>query len=127
MGAGRLQSITNVANAQLSADTALARDILSESQYANGQSSVGLARMEYGNALEKMVAQNIADSPIDRMFFKYVGGKSNPDFVGRNLLSGMNFDITTPGQVAIHLTREGYGLNLNVVTYLRPPNFWTFP
>jgi len=58
--------------------------------------------------------------------FHYVGGPSNPDFVGRSLLRGMTFDITTPRQITAHLLRP-YGPGLNIITYSRPPWFITFP
>jgi hypothetical protein len=49
------------------------------------------------------------------------------DFIGRGLFKGLNFDITTPGQIQSHLSRPGYGPGLNIATYTRPPDFWTFP
>lgn len=45
------------------------------------------------------------------------------DFIGRGLLRGQNFDITTPGQVGAHLARPGYGQGLRVITYERPAGF----
>jgi hypothetical protein len=82
--------------------------------------------MQYGNAVERIVGNKIEDSWIDRSLFEPVGGPSNPDFVGKGPLQGMNFDITTPGQVSSHLAREGYGAGLNVIKYIRPANFLIF-
>ena len=126
LGTARMQALTNAANSRLSAEPALANTVLRQAEYAAGQNSARVASMQYGNAVERMVAQDIQTSPIDRSFFHYVGGPSNPDFIGRGLLRGMNFDITTPRQVTAHLLRP-YGPGLNIITYSRPPWFITFP
>jgi hypothetical protein len=80
--------------------------------------------MQYGNALERLVAREIQASPEYRSILEHVGGPNNPDFIST---SGLNFDITTPGQVAAHLARPGYGTGLNVITYQRPVGFGVFP
>jgi len=84
--------------------------------------------MQYGNAVERMVAQDIRQSPVNRMLFEHVSKpfQRGPDFVGRGPLQGMNFDITTVRGVADHLKRP-YGSGLKVITYQRPPNFTVFP
>jgi hypothetical protein len=48
------------------------------------------------------------------------------DFIGKGVLGGMNFDITTPGQIAAHMARP-YGPGLNILTYIRPAIFNLFP
>jgi hypothetical protein len=70
--------------------------------------------------------QDIPASRIDSILFNYVGSSPGPDFVGRGLLQGFTFDITTTGQVASHLSRV-YGQGLNIVTYRRPLAFLLFP
>lgn len=78
--------------------------------------------MAYGNAVERMVARDVAKSPVLRQIFRAVSkpGKLGPDFEGLGPASGQIFDITTPGSMAAHLGRS-YGPLLRVVTYVRPP------
>jgi hypothetical protein len=80
----------------------------------------------YGNALESLVAQQIENSPEYSAMFRSVGGPNNPDFIGIGEAQGMNFDITTPGQVGAHLARPIYGDGLNVITYQRAQG-WVLP
>jgi hypothetical protein len=125
-----LQNITTAQNAELAANPALARTVLSPAEYAAGQRSVPVARMQYGNAVERIAAEEIRQSPaLHGQLFEHAGGPSRPDFTGvpSGPAAGMNFDITTPAQVNAHLARPGYGPGLNVVTYQRPPLFRLFP
>lgn len=122
-----LQNITNTVNDRLAANLELARDVLTRKEYAAGTRKPWLARMQYGNALERMVGNEIEASTLHQQLFERVGGPSNPDFIGRGGAKGMNFDITTPAAEAAHYQRPGYGAGLNVVTYQRPPTFVTFP
>lgn len=126
LASSRLQSLTNSANNELSANPALAQDVLTQSEYVAGQNSARVALMQYGNAVERIVADKIQGSRIDSQFFEHVGGPSNPDFIGKGILNGLNFDITTPGQITSHLARS-YGPGLNITTYIRPPDFTVFP
>jgi hypothetical protein len=121
-----LQNLTTEAAERLGANPSLAETVLERSRYAAGQRDLRVARMEYGNAVERLVAQEIRESPLHRQIFEYVSGPNNPDFVGRGIFAG-NLDITTPGQIGVHLAREGYGAGLQVVTYQRPATFKLFP
>jgi hypothetical protein len=121
-----LQGITNAQNAKLAANPALAATVLSPAEYAAGQASVSVARLGYGNAVERLVAQQIGESAQLRSVFQHVGGPGRADFLGVGRAAGMTFDITTPGQVASHLARP-YGPGMSIVTYQRPPWFTTLP
>ena len=79
-----MQTLTNRVNVLPGQHPSLAfeSDVLSASQYAAG-SDPSVARMNYGHAVEEMVARDIRFSNIDNLLFKHVGGRSNPDFVGR--------------------------------------------
>lgn len=81
--------------------------------------------MQYGNAVERIVGDRIKNS-ILKYVFKYLGGKNVPDFVGKSIFTGLQFDITTPGSVGAHLSRP-YGQNLIFLLYERPINFKVFP
>ena len=82
-----------------------------------------VARLQYGNAVERLTAREISQSSELSRLFQHVGGPNNPDFIGRGIFSGQNFDITTPLQIEAHLARPGYGQGLRVITYERPPGF----
>ena len=125
-GAFTLQRITNTANARLAANPALARSVLHPNKYASGRRSAQIARMEYGNAVEGLVALRIEGSFVLSRMFRHIGGPNQPDFVGRGLLRGQNYDITTPGHAAAHFGRW-YGPGLNIIPYERPPGFTVFP
>jgi RHS repeat-associated protein len=127
--AGRtlLQRLSTTQANRLAANPALAKGYLSGPEYRRGMWDVGFAKMKYGKAVERMVARRTNGSPILKRLYTYKGGKSQPDFEGRFMFRGIDFDITTPGQVSAHLTRPGYGPGLEVVTYRRPSGFTVFP
>jgi hypothetical protein len=85
-----------------------------------------VARMNYGKAVERLVAERINQSPALRRVFARAGGAGQPDFVGRGPIKGVNFDVTTQAAIAEHLTRP-YGPGLQVATYARPYAFRVFP
>ena len=122
-----LQGVTSRKAAELAANPSLARGVLTRPEYEAAQKSVGVARMQYGNAVERLAAKEIRTTPELRSIFEHVGGPRKPDFIGKGAFERMNFDITTPGQVQAHLNRPGYGPGLNVVTYERPAGFTLFP
>lgn len=115
-----LQNVTDQVNSRLATFPPLANTVLTQPELIAAQTRPFLNPMAYGNAVERLVAQDVSTSPQLNSLFTHVGGPNNPDFVG----FGLNFDITTPGQVAAHLARPGYGQGLNVITYQRPPG-WT--
>jgi RHS repeat-associated protein len=124
-----LQNITTAKAEELAANPALAQQFLSRAEYAAGQRSAPVARLNMGKAVERSVADEISEFAPHRQLFSYASGPYRPDFTGvpGGPAAGMNFDITTPGQVALHLARPGYGPGLNIVTYRRPPPFKLFP
>ena len=123
-----LQNITTAQADALAANPSLARSVLSRREYLAGQTSESVARMQYGNAVERLVKIEIEKSPLHSKLFEHFGGPNNPDFAGRGagLAWGEAFEITTPQAVPRHLARP-YGPGLNVVTYQRPPLFRLFP
>jgi hypothetical protein len=123
-----LQNATDYLNGQLAANPSLAKQVLSPAEYAAGQNSIAVARMQYGNAVERLVAEAM-DDDLGNQIVQYTGGPgggSMPDFVGVGPAQGQMFDITTPGQVASK-AGKWYGPNLITPTYVRPPGFTAFP
>lgn len=120
--------MTDTANHRLGANPGLAQGVLSRPEYLAGQANPSVARMQYGNAVERMAAQQISETPLISRLFQHVGGPNNPDFIGRGLFNGLNFDITTntSQSIASHLSRS-YGQGLILATYSRPIGFGVFP
>jgi hypothetical protein len=128
IGGAILQGVTNRANSQLAANPGLAKTVLSDPEYVAGQTYPSVARMEYGNAVEKMVNNQIRENPILSSLFKHTSGPNNPDFVGTGIFAGMNFDITTNTSRSIittHLSRA-HGQGLIMATYSCPFGFGIF-
>jgi hypothetical protein len=118
-----LQNLTNQQNALLHSDISRAASVLSREEMLSAAGNPGIARMQYGNAVERLVAREISSDPALRSLYQHVGGPNNPDFIGQGIFRGMNFHITTPGQAGAHLARPGYGQGLNIIQYERPPGF----
>ncbi len=118
-----LQNVTDRVNAQFATDLSSAATVLTPDELLAAGFSRGIARMQYGNALERKVAGVIESDAVLDSLFDHIGGKGMPDFVGNGVLLGEHFDITTPAQVMKHLSRPGYGNGLKVITYERPPGF----
>jgi hypothetical protein len=123
-----MQRLSDNANAKLSANPGIARNVLTLPEYALGQRTPSLAKPEYGNAIERLVARDIEGNPLLSKLFRHIGGKSNVDFVGRGPFSGLNFDITTnsPREIASHYARS-YSQGMIILTYSRPTGFTVFP
>ena len=120
-----LAEITERVSAQLSANPRLAMTVLSPREYAAAQRSARLAAAQYGNAIERLVAREVANDPQLASVIRHIGGPNQPDFVA----FGQNYDLTTETatQVYGHMNRTRYGPGLGVVTYRRPSNLGTFP
>lgn len=119
--------MTNSANRRLGANPVSARQVLSPAEYSAGQTSSSVARLEYGNAVERMVGRTIENSPL-KYLFKHIGGPNAPDFIGRSIFSGLQFDVTTntTRSISSHLSRS-YGNGLVLLFYERPAYFKVFP
>jgi hypothetical protein len=85
-----LQNHVDAANTALTTNPALARSFLSPAEYAQFQTPGGYA-LNYGKAIERLTASDVANNPLSNSLFDYVGGPNDPDFVGRaNTVAGMN-------------------------------------
>jgi hypothetical protein len=121
-----LQNLTDEQSAALNANPSLAQTVLSPGEINAVQTRPYLNPVAYGNAVQRLVDRQIVNSPTYSSILQPVGGPNNPDYIGVGSAEGMNFDITTPGQVNAHLARPGYGQGLNIITYQRAPG-WTLP
>jgi RHS repeat-associated protein len=110
------QSVVTKVNAELRRNPELARQVLSPEEIAAIQDEPWLAKVHYGNAVERLVAQEIRASPSLRRLFEHLGGPNRPDFRGIGDAQGLYFDITTTKQVIPHFKRP-YGDNLIVTPY----------
>jgi len=116
-----LQNLTNQVNERFAANLSLAKTVLSKAEL-DATIVPGIARMQYGNAVERLVGTEIRDNPLLDSLYKWNRGGPGPDFIGRGHLQGQIYDITTPGQVPAHLARP-YGQGLNTILYERPAGF----
>lgn len=103
---------------------ALAQSVLSPAEYAAGQNSVGVARMQYGNAMERLFWRAVDQSGTSGAFQR-LGGPSRAD----GIVSGQLFDITTTNPITVqrHFGRPYGGPNLKFLQYVRPATFTTSP
>ena len=117
------QAIVDRVSARLAENPGLARDFLSPAEYEAGQNSVQVARMQYGNAVERMFWDQVDQSPRYQQLFQRLGGPSRADGVA----NGQLFDITTrnPFTVQRHFARS-YGQGLRLFQYDRPASFTLF-
>jgi hypothetical protein len=123
-----LQKLVNSVNGRFARDLRAAASVLSEKEFRLGQSNPRLAPAEYGNALERMLAEQVAGDPLLSQLFRHTGRGPRPDFVGIGSAKGQRFDITTntARSMAEHLRRP-YGNDLTIITYERPLDFRVFP
>ena len=121
-----LQNATDRASAELGANPELASRVLSPLEYKAGTRSLGIARMQFGNAVEAKVAQYWLDDPLAKQMLEYTGSGPGPDFTGVGHAEGQTFDISTALGREPHWMRP-YGAGMQVITYSRPPTFAVFP
>ncbi|MDE8347730.1 MAG: hypothetical protein POH28_16385 [Acidocella sp.] len=121
-----LQNATNCAASELGANPALARGALSEPEYNAAVKSFGIARMQYGNAVEDLVRQAWEDDSLAQQILDYTGNGPGPDFMGLGSAQGQTFDISTSLGREPHW-RCPYGPGMQIITYSRPPGFTVFP
>jgi hypothetical protein len=121
-GARVFQNLTNEVNAALGANLSKATTVLSQAEQDAAALSGGLAKMQYGNALERLVAKSVEEDNLLKTLFKHTGGPNSEDFQGIGQFVGLKLDITTAGQAAAHRARP-YGATLTIITYERPPGF----
>ncbi len=119
-----MQRTTDRAVGDLARNSSLGRELLSDAERAAAQGHVRVAPMQCGNAVERQARNIIQESRVLRSLFRPVGGAGNPDFVGRGVFSGLDFDITTNtvGSIASHAARS-YGNGLLYGLYNRPQGF----
>ena len=84
--------------------------------------------VQFGNAVEKMVAERIRNDPALRQLFVHTpnlfrgASRSVYDFAGIGRAQGLLFDITTNAAVDRH-TGRWYGKMVEYITYDIPPGF----
>ena len=117
------QGLVRRANARLTRNPDLFAAMLEEGELIASASSAGLARMHWGNVVERLVRRDILRTPSLNRLYRPVGGAGNPDFVGVGRFRGLNFDATTIPGISGHMSRPGYGYNLIIGTYVRPSWF----
>jgi RHS repeat-associated protein len=122
-----LQNMTNFQNAALGENPGIAQQVLTVREYTAATANAGGAALQYGNALERLVGNQIDSSPLTLQILERAGGPNREDFVGVGPAAGRLFDITTDTvrQINSHLNRP-YGAFLELILYTRPSPL-TFP
>lgn len=117
-----LQNHVDAANAALAGDPTLAQNFLSPKEL-NFQTPEGFS-LSYGKAIERMVQSDVENNPLSDSLFEHVGGRDDPDFVGRanTVADPFQFDITTVNNTVDHTTRP-YGQDTYLITYTIPDIF----
>lgn len=121
-----LQNVVSQQAARLAADPSLAKSVLSDPEYAAGTQSPVVARMQYGNAVERLTARAISSDARLSTIFQRWGGPGQPDFAAIGSTQGGVFDVTTP----LGAAKKGgrwYGQMVDSVLYKRPSDFTVFP
>ena len=114
-----MQAHVDEVSAALRADPTLAQNFLSRAEYTQFQTPGGYA-MNYGKAVERFTASEIANNPFSNSLFKPIGGPNSPDFIGlpNTAADSFQFDITTYNGIGSHMARS-YGPDTYIIPYQR--------
>jgi hypothetical protein len=114
-----LRRITREEYNKLTADLSLVGRRLSSKELA-ASVDPRIARLSFGKAIERAVADRISrEAGLSRLFVHVGRQRGSFDFLGIGRYEGLKFEITTPGEVSRHLARS-YGEGLITVTYDPP-------
>ncbi|MBI9052145.1 MAG: hypothetical protein JEZ00_22205 [Anaerolineaceae bacterium] len=120
-----LKRQVKIANSQLSTDSITLKNALTKNQYEAAVKYNWLKPVNFGTAVENLTAERVSKNQLLDKLFTHVGGPNNPDFVGRGIFSGLNFEVTTSNAntIARHLPRP-YVTKNNIIKYDMPK--WIF-
>lgn len=123
-----LRGVVDRAVADLAANPALARTLMSRGSYLHLVEGTRLAPASYGKAVERLTAQYVADDPALSTILKYVSRPfvSAPDFIGIEAYRVRPLDIMTARSVWAHAARP-YGSYTEPVLYPGLPSNLVFP
>lgn len=122
-----LQRLTERALADVQANPALLKDVLSLEAYQALRSGSPRGRLEFGNGIEALVARYVREDPLLDTIITHtgqtrVGGKfvQSPDFSVVEGGFARRFDLTTPGQVAKKNVNRLGSPAIEYLLYTRP-------
>lgn len=123
-----LQGVTDRAVADLAANPALARSLMSPGSYMHLVEGTKLAPASYGKAVERLSAQYVSADPVLSQVLSYQSRPfvATPDFLGYEGYGLRALDITTEASRASHLARP-YGAYTEIVTHPGLPPNLVFP
>src|SRR5690606_6098159 len=123
-----LQGVTDRAAADLAANPALARRLMSPGSYQHLVEGTNLAPASYGKAVERLTAEYISADPALSKILSYQSRPfvSTPDFLGYEGYNLRALDITTEASSASHLARP-YGTYTEIVAHPGLPSNLVFP
>jgi hypothetical protein len=114
--------LKEAAEAELSrieANPSIAYDTLTPDEL-EAAANPSLIYVMFGKAVERLVGRRVIRDASLKSLFEYTGRSPGPDLIGIGRFKGLEFEITTPGQVDSHRARE-YGGKLIIITYERTP------
>jgi hypothetical protein len=123
-----LQGVTDRAVADLAANPALARELMSPGSYSHLVEGTSLAPASYGKAIERLTARYVArDTDLSAILeYRSRPFTSTPDFFGHEGYNLRLLDVTTEASRAIHLERS-YGPATELVIHPGLPPDLVFP
>lgn len=123
-----LQNVVDRSVADLAANPALARDLMSPGSYMHLVKGTRLADASYGKAIERLAARYVKEDPTLSAVLKYQSRPfvTTPDFFGHESYNLRMLDITTSRAIPNHLLRP-YGHATEYVTHPGLPKWLVFP
>jgi hypothetical protein len=123
-----LQNVVNRAVADLNANPALARDLMSSGSYRQLINQTKLADASYGKAVERLTARYVREDQDLSSILKYQSRPfvSTPDFFGYDGQNLHLLDITTEPSIPSHMLRP-YGPATDYVIHPGLPEGLEFP
>jgi RHS repeat-associated protein len=116
-----MQTMSESSFRRIARNEDVAVPLFTDREYAFAQTGKGAARA-LGNAVERVGAADLNQSWFGQLFLKHVGGAGQPDFVGKGLFKGLNFDMTTAKQIPAH-DKRWYGEGLVYGLHETPDGF----
>lgn len=108
------QIIQSTARSQAARGVDELKGALSQAERAAMEETPELASRMLGQSVHRSTADALEQSYPGRFWYRTRG----PDFVDR--WTGEMLELTTPGQVASHVARPGYGRSITMCTYVLP-------
>jgi len=119
-----LRALASTVRDQLVADPVKVDEVLSPGEIGVLDEKPFLWRANFGKAMERVLDARIATSPKLRKYLTHIGGSGREDWLGKDLIEGAKFDLTTDNAATItkHEGRWWWDKKVDVlINYKAPP------